>query len=651
MDVTTKDSQNETLTFLRYKQGEHDKGTNGEATIFKGDSSHKCPTYVHRTPPCQGACPSGHEIRGWLSIVRGVDKPEGDMTWQEFAFRRMAEANPFPAIMGRVCPAPCEDGCNRNELEDHVGINAVEHYIGDWAIENGMTFPKPEKETGKKVAIIGGGPAGLAAAYFLRRKGHSCTIFERFPELGGWMRYGIPGYRVPRDVLDAEIKRILDMGNVEVKTGVRVGKDVTVEALDKEYDAVFWGIGTQAGRNLPIPGWDAPNCISGVDFLAAFNEGRLQYVSPRVIVVGGGDTSIDVASVARRLGHITESHAKDLPEAVIWGHTAHDVASSARRNGATVTLTSLFPVKQMTATEREVRDATREGVSIQGGVMPLEVIKDADGRATGLKMCKCKMEKDGPVPEAGTEFVLEADLLVSAIGQKGDLEGIETMGNDRGFINADKNFRVPGHERHFVGGDIVRPHLLTTAIGHASIAVEGIDTMFQGKDLPKRPKVDVHKFNLLEELKYHNHAPAEYHHEDAWGSDEADWAIHNYEDRGAHEIITWKELFLGHYNYTPRNARGEVHVNSDKVIGNFTERLQALGEEQTKAEAKRCMSCGMCFECDNCVVFCPQDAVHRTPKKERTFGRYVYTEYSRCIGCHICRDVCPTGYIQMGLGE
>ncbi|MGF1643152.1 MAG: NAD(P)-binding protein [Thiotrichales bacterium] len=648
--ATSHDDMSKKLTFRKFEDGSHTWDALTDK-IFNEDRSHKCPTYVHRTPPCQGSCPSGEDIRGWLDIVRGIEKPPVGLTWQEYAFRRSTDANPFPAMMGRVCPAPCEDGCNRNQVEDRVGINAVEQFIGDYAFQHKLKFDLPKQESGKKVAVIGGGPAGLAAAYQLRRLGHGVTVFDDHEELGGMMKYGIPGYRTPRDVLNNEIDRIIEMG-VELRLKTRVGRDVSVEQLEKDHDAVLWALGAKSGRDLPIPGFvEAVNCVSGVAFLEAFNDGRLKLVSEKVVVVGGGDTSIDVASVARRLGHITNINEKDRPENVVLGYTAHDVASSAVRDGATVTLTSLFPVENMTAAEHEVRDAQREGVTILGSVMPLEVLRDDNGKATGMRMCKCKVVNNRPEAIEGTEFQVEADLIVSAIGQKGDLSDLADFDNGYGFMNADPHFQVKGKKGHFAAGDIVRPHLLTTAIGQASIAVESIDHYLKSQDLGKRPKVDKHHFDLLAKLRESGLAPEEYRHEETWGTSDSKFAVHNYEDRSAHEIIPADKLFLSHFGYEERNKRDEVVVDSEQVLGNFAERTVGLPEEKAKAEAERCMSCGMCFECDNCVIFCPQEAVKRVPKNERTTGRYVYTDYARCIGCHICADVCPTGYIDMAMGD
>ena len=642
-------------SWRRFEDGDH-TWESWTDKIFKEDTSHKCPTYVHKTPPCQGSCPSGEDIRGWLQIVRQLEKPPVGMEWQEYAFRRSTDANPFPSMMGRVCPAPCQDGCNRNELEDFVGINAVEQFIGDTAIEKGYKFDPAPADTGKRVAIIGGGPAGLAAAYQLRRKGHACTIFEANDTLGGMFKYGIPGYRVPRDKLDAEIQRILDLGQIEVQFKTKVGVDVQVADLEKDFDAILWAIGCQSGRGLPVPGWqDTPNCVSGVAFLKAFNEGRMKVTADKVVCVGGGDTSIDVVSVARRLGHISGSGHNQPPEAVVHdGYVAHDTAVTAAAQGAEVTLTSLFTREKMTAAEHEVHDATYEGVTILDGVMPLEVIKGADGRATGLKVADCSMVDGRPTPVEGTERVLAADLIVSAIGQGGDLTGLEDLDNGRGLMNSDKFYQVPNKPGHFVAGDIIRPHLLTTAIGQAWIAADSIDEFLRQAEHRRRPKVDVHHFDLLAKMTEANLAPESFEVDkvgDLRGTAEGNWAIHNYEDRSGAEVIPHDELFLGHFNYHARNFRKEEVPSAEEVLGHFKERVIGLSEAEAIDEAKRCMSCGMCFECDNCVIFCPQTAVYRVDKSERTTGRYVATDYAKCIGCHICADVCPTGYIKMGLGE
>ncbi len=648
--ATTVEDMKRGLTFRAFKDGDHQWPSWNEA-IFEADHSHKCPTYVHRTPPCQGSCPSGEDIRGWLQIVRGIEKPPADLSWQEYAFRRSTDANPFPAMMGRVCPAPCEDGCNRNNVEDFVGINAVEQFIGDTAFREGFKFVDMAPLGERRVAIVGGGPAGLAAAYQLRRKGIASTIFDDHDELGGMFRYGIPGYRTPRDVLDHEIRRILDMGGIETRLGTRVGTDTDIAALEREFDAIIWTIGCQVGKALPVPNGDAPNCVSGVKFLEAFNSGTLKVTTGKIVCIGGGDTSIDVVSVARRLGKSEKVNPKDRIENVVGGYVAHDAAVVAAREGAEVTLTALFAREEMTAAEHEVDDAMREGVNIINRVMPLEVILGEDGRARALVMAQCVIEDGRPVPQPGTEFELECDLIVAAIGQGADLTGLEVLDNGRGMIDSDGYFRVAGRPGHFVAGDVVRPHLLTTAIGQASIAAESVAHYLNAEELGRRPKVDVHHFSLLQKLRETGLEPDAYDHQQRWGTCLADYAIHNYEDRSSHEVISSDRLFLGHFPYTARHKREEIGPSADEVMGHFAERFRGLSDDDAIAEAKRCMSCGMCFECDNCVIYCPQDAVFRVKKDKSTTGRYVDTDYGRCVGCHICADVCPTGYIDMGMGE
>ncbi len=648
MSETMEDAK---LTFRRYKDGDH-KVHSWRDQIFQASYSYKCPTYIQSTPPCQGSCPAGEDIRSYLQIVRGTEKPSAGMQWQEYAWRRLTEANPFPSVMGRVCPAPCETGCNRNEVEDHVGINSVEHFLGEYAIANNLKYVKPGISTGKKVAIIGGGPGGLSCAYQLALKGHEVTIFDDHELLGGMMRYGIPGFRTPREVLDAEIQRILDLG-VKTRMNCKIGKDVTLDQIRSEFDAIFLGMGAQAGRALPTPDSDAPNVVTATAFLSAFNDGRLRYVGKRVVVVGGGDTSIDVATVARRLGHIENAKPSDL-ERAIAGQMAHDVAGISAKQGAEVTLTSIFPIDKMQANKHEIEQALAEGIAILGGLVPVGVVKDASGRATALRVAECEAKMVGGKLEInkreGSERDIEADLIVSAIGQAVDFAGLEEFDNGRGAITTDRNYQVQGKAGVFAGGDVIRPHLLTTAIGHGSIAAEGIDRFLNGEELEKRPKIDVHTFDLMRKM-VEKGLNVEEVHEPIRGTDSMPVAVHNYDNRSGRYVIPHDDMFLGHFTFTPRYKRKIITLDRESALGNFEERIEALAEDQAVNEAKRCMSCGLCFECDNCVVYCPQTAVFKVKKNQSTTGRYVDTDYNKCIGCHICSDVCPTGYIQMGLGE
>ncbi|HEO64987.1 MAG TPA: FAD-dependent oxidoreductase, partial [Spirochaetes bacterium] len=300
MTISPKES-NPVLDFVmnyQYPEFTMEKGL--ERVVAFGEVSHKCPTYERRVPPCTAGCPADEDIRGYHNILRGVEKFEDK--WQA-AFNRITEKNPFPAVMGRVCPAPCEGACNRQYLDETVGINAVEHAIGDYAIKQGLKFDKPQLSTGKHIAVVGSGPAGLSCAYHLTLKGHKVTLYEAFEKLGGMMRYGILEYRVPLEVLDAEIQRIVDLG-IEVKTNVKIGRDISLEQLRKDHDAVFMGIGAQKGRDLPVPGGDnTPGVTNAIDFLQEYvAKGSSMPVGKKVIVIGDGDVAMDALRLALRRG-------------------------------------------------------------------------------------------------------------------------------------------------------------------------------------------------------------------------------------------------------------------------------------------------------------------------------------------------------------
>ena len=373
-----------------------------------------------------------------------------------------------------------------------------------------------------------------------------------------------------------------------------------------------------------------------------------------MVVVGGGDTSMDVATVARRLGHIDNAKPTDW-EGAIAGQMAQDVADISMRQGADVMLTSVFPIDKMTASKPEIEHAQAEGIDIMGGWMPVAVVKGADGRATALRVCQCEAKMVGGRLDIkkieGTEKDLPADLIVSAIGQAVDFTGLEEFNNGKGTISADKNYQVQGKPGVYAGGDVIRPHLLTTAVGHGAIAADGIDQFLLGIEVGRRPEDRRACLRPDAQVRRKGHRASKKSRSRCAAPTRARARCITTTTAPTATSSRTTELFLGHFQYTPRNKRHITHLNKESALGNFEERLDPLDDKQAVAEAKRCMSCGLCFECDNCVVYCPQTAVYKVKKTEATTGRYVATDYDKCIGCHICHDVCPTGYIQMGLGE
>lgn len=544
-----------------------------------GDSSHKCPIYVRQTPPCTAECPAGEDIRGYNRLLNGTEKSED--AWKA-AWETIVTMNPFPAVMGRICPHPCQKGCNRQFHDESVAINALEQAVGNFGIEAGLKLPGPGPDTGKRVAVIGGGPAGLSAAYQLRRRGHAVTMYDANEKLGGMVLYGIMGYRVDRRVLEAEIKRITDLG-LELKMGVRVGKDVTLDQLEEEYDAVFVGVGAQVGRGLPVEGFDTTRgATNAIDFLRNYEVlGDDIPVGKKVIVIGDGNVAMDVARLALRLGS----------EAVV---------------------VSGVPREEMACFQNEFDDAVHEGAVMHYLTGVTGLLSD-DGGVRGL-VCSRMMKKDkgedgwnSPIPffrykSSGETFEIEGDMVVAAIGQTTDMQGLEAVVNGRPWLKVDRHFRIAGKEKVFGGGDAIKVDLITTAVGHGRKAAESIDAFLNGQPLP---------------------------------------------EQGYREVTKVQKQDVLYFFQSPQAKRQTVVP--EEVVGNHDELLVALSEEEALAEAARCMSCGLCFDCKQCVSFCPQEAVSRF--RDNPEGEKVYTDYSKCVGCHICSLVCPSGYIQMGMGD
>ena len=421
------------------------------------------PTHVPKLAPCRSGCPSGTKIREvLLAIAQTEDRGRTYDESYRLAFEILAERNPFPAVCGRVCPHPCEENCNRQYKDGALNIHSIEGFIGDYALQHNFPLPKLTNETyPEKIAVIGAGPAGLSCAYQLARRGYKVTVFEAFSKPGGMLRYGIPKYRLPEDVLDKEIQRIVDLG-VEIKCNTAVGRDIPYETIRDTYDAVFVGIGAHKGKSLGLPGEDAPNVFTGTEFLNKVNSGQRIDVGKKVLVVGGGDTAIDAARVSRRLGA--------------------DVTILYRRTRT-----------EMPAIEEEIVGAEEEGVNIVFLVAPKELILE-DGKVKAVKCQKMQLgepDESGrrrPVPIEGAEEIYECDTLIAAISQEPDFYGLDYLREGNSWIKVDENFRTKD-PKVYSGGDDLELGLVTIAIYQGRMAAETIHSTFRGIPIEKDPEL------------------------------------------------------------------------------------------------------------------------------------------------------------------
>jgi len=547
--------------------------------------SDKRPKHVLRAPHCQTCCPNHNDIRGFLSAIAQADqyKMPPDEAYA-IAFQRLAETNPFPAVCGRVCPHPCEDGCNRGEFDASVAVNQVERRIGDWALERETDLPRIDGEHSEKIAVVGAGPAGLSCAYQLARRGYGVTVFEAFPKAGGMLRYGIPEYRLPRDVLDGEIARIARLG-VEIRTNATIGKDIPFELIQQDYQAVFVGIGAHKGKSLRVEGEDAPNVVTGVEYLNLANEGEAPEQGDKVLVIGGGDTAIDAARMARRYG-------------------------------ADVTIVYRRTRKEMPAIEPEIVAALEEGVVLHELAAPVEMMLGPDGRSTGMKVIKCKLgdlDSSGrrrPVPIEGSEWVIDATMVISAISQEPDFEPLPSVREGRDWIQVDEfqQMLMGGEvvEGLFAGGDVTDMALAVDAIAQGRFAAETIHAKLHGE---KPEKEDLGPVIGKEDIHF-----AYYREQMDEGKMRAD----------RHEVP-------------------EIPVE-DRFENTEAEISMGLTADQALDEAKRCLSCGECFYCGTCYFYCQDGVIH----KPLEFGQiYDFYRMEVCQGCSKCADECPSGYIVM----
>jgi 2-oxoacid:acceptor oxidoreductase delta subunit (pyruvate/2-ketoisovalerate family) len=420
------------------------------------------PVYLDRLPPCNNACPAGENIQGWLFHAESGD--------YEQAWRVLVENNPLPAVMGRVCYHPCETACNRAQLDSAVGINSVERFLGDEAIKRGWKFDAPAPSTGKKVLVVGAGPSGLSAAYHLARMGHKVEIQEAGPLAGGMMRFGIPKYRLPREVLDAEVQRILDLG-VTLKFNTKVA-NIQQSMQDGKFDAAFLAVGAHIGKRAMIPAGDAAHIVDAVSVLRSMEGEDKPMLGRKVVVYGGGNTAIDVARTVKRMG----------AEPIIVYRRTRDKAP---------------------AHDFEIEEALQEGVMVKW----LSTIKQAgEGEITIEKM---QLDDKGFPQPTGEYETLAADSVVLALGQDVDLsllEGVPGLEVKDGTVQVSPHM-MTGFPGIFAGGDMVpSERTVTVAVGHGKKAARNIDAWLHGAEYETEAKHELAEFKNLNTW-YYSDAP------------------------------------------------------------------------------------------------------------------------------------------------
>ena len=544
------------------------------------------PEEVFMTAPCQEACPAGNPIPQFLYFA-------GEGRYQE-AVEAILRENPFPGICGRVCFHPCEKDCNRVEYDEAVSINAMERKVFD------VTFHRhpnihllSDTVNPKRVAVVGSGPAGLSAAYFLRRLGYGVTLFEARKELGGVMRWGIPEYRLPKSILKKEIKRILQL-SIDVKTGVRVEKEFLLEALDR-FDAVFLSPGAGLSLSLGIGGEDLKKVWRGGDFLGRINSRDKIKIGKEVIVIGGGNTAMDVARSALRLGS--------------------KVTVAYRRTRA-----------EMPAIQDEIREAEQEGVRFEFLLQPAKIslLKNNKIKVKFQRMKlwgKDRNKRPKAIPVEGVYLTRDADGLIQAVGEGVDLSWVPDMVGQNGLIDVN-SFLATSHPKIFAGGDAVdQPRTIVSAIGAGKKAAIAIDLYLRGHD----PE------GVFSKIRVGNKGTL---------SMEAYLSGRNGNWSEPKEVISYRQLHTLYFEHSKRV--GMSKLDKDKALKNFSEVNLGFTSHEARNSALRCFSCGTCNYCYNCYFFCPEGVVTLDPQHGIR-----KVDLDHCKGCGTCAKVCPRSGIFM----
>ncbi len=568
--------------------------------------------------PCQQACPAHTDCQGYVGLT-------ANKMFEE-SLQLLYEALPFPAVFGRICPAPCEDACRRQIADEPVQIRHIKRFVGDYGIDY---LPSILPDTGKVIAVVGGGPAGLSAAYFLRRRGHTVHVFDAMPKMGGMLRYGIPDYRLPQDVLDREID-VLRRMNIVFYNGKRLGKDIDYDELKAQYDAVFLGLGAWGLRSMGLPGEEHPAVMQGSEFLRKVNEGERPILPKKVAVIGGGNTAMDAARSAIRLG-------------------------------AEVTVLYRRGQEQMPALEHEVEEAEEEGIVFSYLTQPVEFISDG---AT-LSAVKCvRMElgepddsgRRRPVPVEGSEFEVEAGMALLAVGQMVDTSSLAESGislDRRGMIVANERTGQTSDSKVFAGGDVVTgPSIAVEAVGAAHRAADAIDRFLRGEQI-ELPSLYIHVKHDVTRKDIGNPArsprirtPVRPVAERITDFDEYESGLSEEEAMIAGQrclecgCMAYNSCLLR--EYATKTGASQDAYSGDMLHKGIDERHPFIVHE-----AGKCISCGRCIRV--CSEVCGVNAIDFVNRGIVVDVQAPFDEAwqdSDCVSCGACVDICPTGALQ-----